>query len=107
MKKEVVVLVMLNSACRFVCDKHISQGTVNASLFSPREIFIEALKHEAVNIILLHNHPSGCLDPSDCDIVSTKRVLRSGKMIGINLLDHIIIGDGEYISLKEKGLLYE
>jgi len=82
----------------------LSKGTVNASFASPRELFIEALKMEAVNIILLHNHPSGDPTPSGNDIENTKRIMEAGKIIGINLIDHIIIGDNSYISLRKDGL---
>ncbi len=79
----------------------ISKGTVNASIVSPREIFEEALRYHAVNIILLHNHPSGDATPSKEDILVTKRIEECGKLLGVNLIDHIIIGDLEYRSLKE------
>ena len=78
-------------------------GTVNATLVSPRELFLEALKKNAVSIILLHNHPSGDPTPSQEDILLTQRVRKAGDLIGIELLDHIIIGDNRYISLREKG----
>ena len=104
-KREEVVLLMLNSAGDFLCDKILFSGTVNASIFSPREIFLEALRKNAVNIILLHNHPSGEVKPSKADLLGTKRVLDAGKLIGISLLDHIIIGDRKFYSFKEEGLL--
>ncbi|MGI6071975.1 MAG: RadC family protein [Lachnospiraceae bacterium] len=104
-KTERVVLLLLNSACRLIKDMVISQGTVNYSPFSPREIYLQALKHEAVSVILLHNHPSGDVKPSKADIEGTNHVYDAGKMLGINLLDHIIIGDGIYFSFKEKGLI--
>ena len=103
LKKEVVLLLALNSACALLKESIISEGTVNSSLFSPREIFLEALGCEAVNIILLHNHPSGSPEPSRADITGTKQVAQAGKIIGIGLLDHIIIGDNVYCSLKEEG----
>ena len=74
-------------------------------MVSPREIFLEALKFQAVSIILLHNHPSGDPAPSREDILVTGRVAEAGKLIGISLTDHIIIGDRCYISLKERGML--
>ena len=106
-KNESVILLLLNSACRLIRDIRVSEGTVNASLFSPREIFIEALKYEAVNIIILHNHPSGLPLPSRADIDATKQLLQAGKLLGVHLLDHIIIGDGEYLSFREKGFFDE
>ena len=83
---------------------YLFEGTVNQSLFSPREIYLEALKHDAVSIVLVHNHPSGSTTPSRADIAGTKRVIEAGNMIGVDLLDHIIIGDGKYLSLREEGL---
>lgn len=97
--------MMLNSAGELIKDTVLFTGTVNSSLFSPREIYLEALKNDAVNIILVHNHPSGSPKPSKADIIGTNKVFKAGKLIGIELLDHIIIGDRKYISLKEEGLI--
>ena len=77
-------------------------GTINASLVSLRDIFLQALKYGAVYIVLLHNHPSGDATPSGNDISVTKNVYDAGELLGIHLLDHIIIGDNDYVSLKEK-----
>ena len=101
---EQIILVMIDSKSKLIKDMIISSGTVNASILAPREIFIYALKYQAVNIILLHNHPSGDPTPSNDDIISTKRIRDVGNMVGIKLMDHIIIGDNRYISLKERGL---
>ena len=73
---------------------------------SPREIFYNALKNKAVSIIVMHNHPSGDPTPSREDILITKRLIETGKLIGIELLDHIILGDNLYVSLKESGLAF-
>lgn len=102
---EQIMLVLLDSKSKILGDKIISSGTVNASLLAPRELFIYALKHGAVNIILLHNHPSGDPTPSKEDLAATNRVAEAGALIGIKLMDHLIIGDNKYISLKEQGLL--
>ena len=83
----------------------ISNGSFNSSVSAPREIFYNALKHKAVNIILLHNHPSGDPGPSREDMLLTKRIRDVGHMIGIELLDHIVIGDNRYISFRESGYL--
>ena len=104
-KQEHMMLIMLNTKSRLIADKIIFKGTVNASLVSPREIFIEAVEHEAVNIILLHNHPSGDPTPSREDIALTKRIKEAGNLMDIKLLDHIIIGDHKYISFAEQDLL--
>lgn len=103
--QEILKLIMLDTKSRLIRDKDISKGTVNASLVSPREIFMEALRSGAVYIILMHNHPSGDPTPSLEDITVTKRVAQAGMMLGISLVDHIIIGDRSYVSLKEKGML--
>ncbi len=103
--QEVLKLIMLDTKSRLLRDINISKGTVNASLVSPREIFLEALRQDAVFIILMHNHPSGDPAPSPEDIAVTKRVAQAGMLLGITLVDHIIIGDRSYISLKERGIL--
>ena len=86
-------------------DVVLSKGTVNASVLTPREVFLAALAHHAVYIVLVHNHPSGDPTPSAEDILLTRLVGESGEMIGIPLMDHIVIGDGTYLSLKEQGLI--
>lgn len=103
--QEVTLLVMVDTKNQFLNDKIISKGTVNATLISPREVFLESLSNEAVYIILIHNHPSGDPTPSQEDILTTKRIKEAGMLIGIMLLDHIIIGDKKYVSLKEQGML--
>ncbi|MFA9463631.1 MAG: DNA repair protein RadC [Velocimicrobium sp.] len=102
---EKVMLVLLNSKSKLIKEMDISHGTVNTSLISPREIFIEALRYKAVHIILVHNHPSGDPNPSNADILITKRMEEAGTLLGIKLMDHVIIGDNKYISLKKKGYL--
>lgn len=105
LSQEILKLIMLDTKNNIIYDKIITKGTVNTSLITPREIFVEAIKHEAVHIIILHNHPSGDPTPSREDILITERIKESGNILNIELLDHIIIGDGKYISLKEKGIL--
>lgn len=104
LEKEHIKVVFLDTKNAIIKDKDISIGTVNASLVDPREVFREALNFGAVHIILIHNHPSGDPSPSKDDIEVTKRIVDAGKIIGIELIDHIIIGDGKYLSLKEEGL---
>lgn len=104
-KQEFMKLLMLNTKSKLIGEKNVSKGTVNASLVSPRELFIEALECNAVSIILLHNHPSGDPTPSREDILLTKRIKEAGKLIGIELLDHIIIGNNCYMSFAEEKLL--
>jgi len=80
-------------------------GSLNASIVHPREIFREAVKRSAASIICAHNHPSGNPSPSPEDIEVTKRIQEAGQIMGIELLDHVIIGDHQFISLKEKGYM--
>ena len=102
---ECVLLVMLDNKGHMLGEHIISKGTVNASLISPREIFIKALKYDASSIILIHNHPSGDPSPSGPDRQITRQVYECGKLMNIPLIDHIIIGDHTYSSFKELGLL--
>ncbi len=102
LEQEIIMIAMLNSKGRLLKDQVISKGTVRASLISPREIFIEAMRNQAVSIILVHNHPSGDPTPSKDDIILTQRVRKAGAIVGIELLDHIIIGDCQAISMREQ-----
>lgn len=104
-KQEQMKLLMLNTKSKLIGESNISKGTVNASLVSPRELFIEALECGAVSIIMMHNHPSGDPTPSKNDLLLTKRVKDAGDLIGIELLDHIIIGNNCYISFAEEKLM--
>ena len=104
-KQELMKLLMLNTKARLIGETNISKGTVNASLITTRELFIEALQKNAVSIVIMHNHPSGDPTPSREDMLITKRILDAGALIGIELLDHIIIGNNQYISFREEGLL--
>lgn len=98
---ECLVLVCLDGKGDMLSETKISEGGANSSLFLPREIFIEALNNRAVNIILLHNHPSGNPEPSEADWRATRDIIDIGHKIDIPLLDHIIIGDKEYVSFRE------
>lgn len=104
-EQEVLLLLMLNQRGRLLREKYIFKGTVNTSLVSPREIFLEAFSARAVQIILLHNHPSGDASPSREDLQVTKRIKEAGMLLGITLTDHIIIGEHTYVSLREKNHL--
>lgn len=104
-EKEMCQLLLLDTKCSLIKKVHISTGTINASLVSPREIFKEALGCNAVNLILMHNHPSGDPSPSKEDIHLTLRIKECGELIGLPLIDHIIIGDNRYSSLRELGIL--
>lgn len=104
--REKLLLCMFDSKCTLLRDEVISIGTINASLISPREIFKQAFMHQAVYIILLHNHPSGNPMPSLQDKIVTRKIQECGDLLGISLSDHIIIGDNQYFSFKEKNLLH-
>ena len=104
-KQEIMKLLMLNSKSKLIGETNISKGTVNASLITPRELFIEALQKNAVFVIILHNHQSGEPTPSREDRLITRRIQDAGALIGIELLDHIIIGNNCYVSFREEGML--
>lgn len=106
-EKEILICMMLDSGMHLLGEQIISTGTVNASLVTPREVFLEALRYHAVSVILIHNHPSGIPAPSDDDIRITERIYHTGEMLGIHLIDHIIIGDHRYTSFMEQGILKE
>lgn len=105
--QEHIKLLMLNGRLRMLGESEISKGTINMSVVSPREIFLEALQKGAVYIIVLHNHPSGDPAPSKEDILITKRIREAGCLLGIELLDHIIIGDNCYVSFAQENLLQD
>ena len=98
---ECVILVCLDAKGQLLSEKKLSEGSVRMSLISPREIFLEALQSRAVNILLVHNHPSGDPTPSIADKELTLNVKELGEKMDIPLLDHIIIGDNRYTSFKE------
>ncbi len=103
LERENLMIVMLDSKSRRINDLIISSGTVNSSIASSRDIFYQSLKCGAVSIILVHNHPSGDPTPSKEDYYVTTKIKEGGELIGIPLLDHIIIGDNCYFSMKENG----
>ncbi|MCJ0930725.1 RadC family protein [Virgibacillus halodenitrificans] len=103
--QEHFVVLFLNTKNQIIHRQTIFIGSLNASIVHPREVYREAVKRSAASIIVAHNHPSGDPTPSQEDIQVTRRLTESGKMIGIELLDHLIIGDRKFVSLKEKGYL--
>lgn len=102
--QEHVVCLYLNTKNDIIKKKTIFVGSLNSSVAHPREIFKEAVRSSAARIILAHNHPSGNPEPSGADIDFTERIYEAGEMMGIELLDHIIIGQNEYLSMKECGI---
>ena len=97
--------MILDNHNRLIAEKTLFFGSVNMSIVSAREIFREAVKFGSANIIISHNHPSGNPEPSKEDINVSIRIKECGEIMGINLLDHIIIGRNNYTSLKEKGII--
>ena len=99
------IVMLLNTKNRVTAVSPVSTGSLNASIVHPRELFQRAILGNAASLILAHNHPSGDPTPSPEDIELTKRLVDAGKLLDISVLDHIIIGDGCFASLKEKGYL--
>ncbi len=105
LEQEEIRALFFDTKQRLLQDVVLSKGTVDSSVISPREIFIQALRCGAVTLILVHNHPSGDPTPSREDELMTMRVREAGQLLGIFLLDHVIIGDTTYISLRERGIV--
>ncbi len=105
LSQEHFVCLYLNTKNQVLHKQTVFIGSLNASIVHPREVFKEAFRRSAASIICIHNHPSGDPTPSREDIEVTKRLVECGKIIGIDILDHLIIGEKKYISLKEKGYL--
>lgn len=104
-RKEQFQLVLLSTKNHVLSMPVISVGSLNASIVHPREVFKEALQVSAASMILVHNHPSGDPTPSSEDIGLTRDLVQAGKLLSISVLDHVIIGDNKYVSLKEKGII--
>ena len=104
-KQEIFKVILLNTKNEIISDIDISIGTLNSSLVHPREVFREAIKRSSNKIILMHNHPSGSIEPSMEDKKVTSRLIKCGEIIGIEVIDHIIIGDGTYFSFKENVII--
>lgn len=96
-------ILLLNTKNVIIACEEVSRGSLNASIVHPREVFARAIKRSAAAIILVHNHPSGDPTPSQEDLNITRRLVEVGRLVGIDVLDHLIIGDGVFCSLKEKG----
>ncbi len=104
-KKEVFLVLLLNSANLLMKEYKISEGTLNASLVHPREVFHPAISDLAASIILVHNHPSGVPNPSREDRQITRQLVEAGKVLDIPVLDHVIIGADGFFSFREEGLI--
>ena len=103
--REQFIIACLNTKNEPTNISVISVGTLNKAIVHPREVFKTAILSNAANVIAFHNHPSGDTEPSQQDIQLTNRLYEAGELLGIKLLDHLIIGDGTFTSLKEKGYL--
>ncbi len=105
LRKEIVKVVLLNPKLYIIKDINISEGSVNASIVHPREVMIPAIRESAAKIVLIHNHPSGDPSPSQADIEITHRVYKTGQIIGISMIDHIIIAGDQFYSFADEGMI--
>lgn len=103
LKEEVLIGVFFDSKCNFLGDAIVSKGSVNYAYVSPRDVFRHAFDYEAVLFVILHNHPSGDPYPSEDDMQITYRIEKGARILELQLVDHIIIGDNKYYSFKENG----
>ncbi len=104
-RQEVFKVLLLDSANHLLRDVEVSTGILNSALVHPREVFRAAIAEPAASVILLHNHPSGNPEPSTEDLQITRQLVEAGKIMGIPVHDHIVLGDGVYASFAERGLL--
>lgn len=105
LKKEKFLCALLDAKNRVFKENIVSEGTLTSSPVHPREVFRDAIKEAAASVLFVHNHPSGDPDPSRDDINITKRLVETGNVVGIKVLDHLIISDDRYLSLMEKGYM--
>lgn len=105
LSRERMYLMLFNSSGVLIKEVLLSEGTMDKTLISNREIFIQALKYEAVKFILVHNHPSGNVVPSHADVQSTYSARDAGKLLGVTLADHIVVGYDSYYSMRERGII--
>jgi len=105
LKQETFYVILLDSSLKKIRDYEVTQGILDASLVHPREVFKPAIRYSARGIIVLHNHPSGELKPSDQDIKTTGQLVESGKILGIPVYDHLIITQDGFYSFKEHGMI--
>lgn len=103
--REHFMALLLSTKNHVIARAIVSVGSLNASIVHPRELFREAIIYSAAAVILIHNHPSGDPTPSQEDITLTRQLVEAGSLLNISVLDHVIIGDGKYVSFKEKGII--
>ena len=104
-RQEVFVVLLLDSRHRLIGEVEVSRGSLNQSLVHPREVFAPALRESAAAILVLHNHPSGDPQPSREDHEVTRRLVRAGEILGIRVVDHLVLGGGEFTSFARTGQL--
>lgn len=105
LKKEIFKAILLDTKNQIIKIVDVSVGSLNSSIVHPREVFCEAIKCGCNSVIFVHNHPSGDPTPSTEDIQTTQRLESAGNILGIKVLDHIVVGDGRYVSFKDKGII--
>ncbi|WP_432822557.1 RadC family protein [Trichloromonas sp.] len=104
-RKEVFIALLLDSKNRLLCEVQISEGSLTASIVHPREVFAPVVRESAAAVLFVHNHPSGDPTPSREDLEITTRLREAGELMGVRVLDHIIIGSGQYVSFVDRGLM--
>ena len=104
-KRENFLCLYLNARNQVIHKELISVGSLSASIVHPREVYSVALNHLAASIILAHNHPSSSVEPSKDDVELTRRLIKAGEILGVEILDHIVISSNDFLSLKERGLM--
>lgn len=104
-KRELFVAMLLSTKNHVLATPTLTVGSLSASVVDPRQLFREAINYNAASVILVHNHPSGDPSPSAEDVALTRKMVEAGRLLDISVIDHLIIGDGKYVSLKEKGIL--
>jgi len=103
--REIFCCLHLSTKNRLISWEMVSMGSLNASIVHPRELFKGALLANAASVVVVHNHPSGDPTPSGADIQLTRRLAKAGDVLGIEVLDHVIFGEGEVLSLRDKGMM--
>lgn len=104
-KKEHFVSLMINAKGQIIEEVEVSIGDLCSSTTHPREVFIDAVRRSAGSVVFVHNHPSGDPTPSEADVLTSRRLVEVGEILGIPVLDHIVIGDGTFVSMKAKGMI--
>jgi len=105
LRKEVFKILLLDARNRMIREETVSEGSLTASIVHPREVFKAAVEESAASVILVHNHPTGDPTPSKEDRAITRQLVKAGEIMNIKVLDHIIVGDGVYLSFADQGLL--